>query len=563
MANYVDGDASYDDFLTNNAYAGAASASLSSRSIYVNIVDPTSWSTSGSYDSYGDWYFSDVSVHDNGSYNINSSGGTQAYIWDENTNSWLYSSENSWDRMSHLHMSSGIKYRIYVYGYTDGVDYTVTVTPSTSDGSTSSPIPHFYIYPNVNSSQSFSGQIDADGDWAVGEVYLTSSGYYDISSSDIASAYIYDATDNTWHSNDRMYLQSSHRNYVFVSGAEAGDAYTVTVKPNMYRDSTCDLTTSDTLYTGYSGYQSIYGTVDYSGDTDYASLVVSSSGYYDVTTSTNNTGGFVYDASTGTCPASSTGSYDTNVYLSADHANYVVVSGNVQGETYKVTVSSIDSNASDLTGDDTIYPSNDSGQKNYGHIDYAGDVDYCSIALSSSGYYNILSSGSTYSFVYDATTGNTVYASNGGYSTNVYLDSSHANYAVVSGSTAGENYGVKVSSTSQDFPAISNTYNSAIEISKDLFLYMDTFSLAAAGDEAWYKFTATETSKYKISESVYRDDMHCELFLLDATAGTGSFFSATTDRNEFYTTLYSGHQYYLDIHCLSPGGGLFAIAESR
>ena len=62
MANNVDGDANYDDFLTNNAYAGAASASLSSRSIYVNIVDPTSWSTSGSYDSSGDWYFSDVCV---------------------------------------------------------------------------------------------------------------------------------------------------------------------------------------------------------------------------------------------------------------------------------------------------------------------------------------------------------------------------------------------------------------------------------------------------------------------------------------------------------------------
>ena len=59
-----------------------------------------------------------------------------------------------------------------------------------------------------------------------------------------------------------------------------------------YDGDSADLTTSDYIYPSYSGYQTGYGHTDYSGDYDYGTLYLSSSGYYNAT-STGNTYGIL------------------------------------------------------------------------------------------------------------------------------------------------------------------------------------------------------------------------------------------------------------------------------
>ena len=60
---------------------------------------------------------------------------------------------------------------------------------------------------------------------------------------------------------------------------------------------------------------------------------------------------------------------------------------------------SYDGDSSDLTTEDIIYPSYSGYQTAYGHIDSSYDYDYCTLCVTSSGYYNITSTGDTSSSI--------------------------------------------------------------------------------------------------------------------------------------------------------------------
>ena len=73
-----------------------------------------------------------------------------------------------------------------------------------------------------------------------------------------------------------------------------------------YDGDTADLTTSDTIYPEYSGYQTAYGHADSSSDADKGSLYLSNSGYFTLS-STGNTKSYIYDNTTATWVKSSGG----------------------------------------------------------------------------------------------------------------------------------------------------------------------------------------------------------------------------------------------------------------
>ena len=103
-----------------------------------------------------------------------------------------------------------------------------------------------------------------------------------------------------------------------------------------------------------------------------------------------------------------------------------------------------DGDSSDLTYSDYIYPSYSGYTTAYGHTDSYGDSDYGYVSLSSSGYYNLSSTGNTSAYIYDATAVSWVYGSS--YQSGLYLNSGHSNYVYVYGYTTGENYSVSVTS---------------------------------------------------------------------------------------------------------------------
>ena len=87
----------------------------------------------------------------------------------------------------------------------------------------------------------------------------------------------------------------------------------------------------------------------------------------------------------------------------------------------------------------TVYPDYSGYQTEYGYTDYSGDMDYADVDIYYSGYYNVSSTGNTYEYFYDGTTGSYLSGTSG-----VYLNANHDNYVAVYGYTTGESYSVTV-----------------------------------------------------------------------------------------------------------------------
>ena len=143
------------------------------------------------------------------------------------------------------------------------------------------------------------------------------------------------------------------------------------------------------------------------------------------------------------------GSYTGDLYLNVGHSNYIYVYGYTTGQSYSVTVAPntahvSDGDASDLTTDDYIYPSYSGYQTGYGHTDFYADGDTGYLYVNNSGYYDVTSTGNTYTFVFDQSVGAWMISAGGSYTNAIYLTAGHANYISVYGYTNGENYSVTV-----------------------------------------------------------------------------------------------------------------------
>jgi len=435
-----------------STYDGDSTDLTTSKYIYPSYS--SNQSVTGHTDSYGDIDYGYVYLSSSGYYDLTTTGNTSAYIYDATSGNYLYGYSSSGG--SYLY-SNHTNY-VYVTGYTSGQTYTVTVKPDAAshsyDGdSTDLTTSSGYLYPSYSSYQTVYGHTDSYGDLDYGYVYLSSSGYYDLTVTGNTSAYIYDATTGTAYygssSSGGSYLNSGHSNYVYVTGYTTGQTYTVTVKPDTtshtYDGDSTDLTTTSYIYPSYSGYQSATGHTDSYGDADYGYVYLSSSGYYDLT-ATGNTSAYIYDSTTGTAYYGSSSSGGS--YLTAGHSNYVYVTGYTTGQTYTVTVKPdatshiTDGDYTDLTTGKYIYPEYSGYQSATGHTDYSGDIDYGSLYLSSSGYFNLTTTGDTSAYIYDATTGTALNGSS--YNSGVYVNSGHSNYVYVSGYTTGQTYTVTV-----------------------------------------------------------------------------------------------------------------------
>ena len=216
---------------------------------------------------------------------------------------------------------------------------------------------------------------------------------------------------------------------------------------SIYDADATDLTPGVIIYPEYLGYQTAYGHTDYYGDVDYGSLSLGASGYYDISSSGDTTSS-IYDATDRVYLHGS--SYQNNLYIDYTHANYVFIAGYITGENYSVSVTPIssyqltDGDAADLTTSDYICPSYSGYQTAYGHTEYSADLDIGSLYMSSSGYYNVASTGNTYTYILDQSVGAWVTSSSGSYTSDLYLNVGHSYYAYVYGYTAGENYSVTV-----------------------------------------------------------------------------------------------------------------------
>jgi len=328
------------------------------------------------------------------------------------------------------------------------------------DGDSSDLTTSDYFYPEFGGYQTGYGHTDFYGDMDFAPVYLWSSNYYDLRSTGTTESAIWDNTSGNWLYGDsyqsNVYINATHANYLFVRGYATGESYSATIAPRYVTDGdSSDMTTENYLYPNYSGYQSGYGHTDFYGDLDYANLYMHTSGYYNVT-STGNTAAYVYDIAAGSLVYGST--YQSNLYLCSGHNYYIGVYGFTHGERYSVTVtqntSSFDGDSSDLTLSKTIYPSIAGYQTATGHTDFYLDQDYCNLGLSSSGYYDVTTTGSNiYAFVYDKTTysdvRSTTATNNWGaasYTDNIYLDSSHTYNIRIVGYTTGVEYSATLKS---------------------------------------------------------------------------------------------------------------------
>ena len=326
----------------------------------------------------------------------------------------------------------------------------------------------------------------------------------------------------------------------------------------VYDGDSTDLTTSKYIYPSYSGYQSATGHTDYSGDVDYGSILLSSSGYYTIATTGVTTGGYIYDGTTSSWVNGSSGDYQTNLYLNASHTYYAFVYGSSTTGDYTVTVrpgsasSSYDGDSADLTTSKYICPSYSGYRSATGHTDYAGDVDYGCIYLSSSGYYTIATTGvTTGGYIYDGTTSSWVNGSSGDYQTNLYLNASHTYYAFVYGSSTTGDYTVSVT------PGTSSS-------SSDYYYYGYNLSklatnLGTEGTSFSFSFYASQGGQVEIDAFQVSTGGTYQFDISGTMAGTGLIYDATTgvasepSTNSTQYYLYSGHQYFAGIYSESSG----------
>ena len=194
------------------------------------------------YDYYYDEDHGNLVVDSTGYFTVSSTGNPTATVYDASNGNWV--SNGGGNSTSDLYLQANNKYSIYVYGYTNGENYSVTVAPDTSsnftDGDSADLTTNTTIYTNISDYQTAYGHTDSYGDWDYGNLSIPASGYYDVTSSGVnISSYIYDATACSWVSSGsgsysgELCLNADHANYVFVCGYSTGDFYSVTVKPHI------------------------------------------------------------------------------------------------------------------------------------------------------------------------------------------------------------------------------------------------------------------------------------------------------------------------------------------
>lgn len=102
-----------------------------------------------------------------------------------------------------------------------------------------------------------------------------------------------------------------------------------------------------------------------------------------------------------------------------------------------------DGDYSDLTLNTTIYPEGKATWTSdpatiYGHTDGSNDWDYGNVYVTNSGWYSILSSGTSLAYVYDATAGTMTIGPE------IYITAGHTNYLEVNSFVDGESYSVNL-----------------------------------------------------------------------------------------------------------------------
>ena len=491
----------------------------------------------GHTDYYSDWDYGNLVITTSGYYNVNSTTGVNPYVYDSTTGSYVFSSSDS--SISNLYLSSGHIYLLQVVGYTTGLSYSLTVQSNNSasgytDGDSTDWTASKAISANVSGSQSATGHTDYSSDWDYGSLVVGTSGYFSTSCTGNTSAYVYDWTAGAWVSNAAtgstttdLYLYSNHTYYAYVYGTTSGQPYTLSVTPSSsassaYDGDATDLTASKVIYPSMSGSQSATGHADSSDDVDYGSLSLSSTGYYNIT-STGNTVSCVYDATAGSYVVSSSGGYQSGLYLNASHTNYVCVYGYTAGQTYTVSAApdtsshSSDGDSTDWTTNKTVYSNISGSQTASGHTDSSSDWDYGSLVVQTSGYFNINSTGDTTAYVYDVTTGkfiinssfgggyNDLVFNKGSYTNELYLPNSDSYYLYVYGRSSGQSYNVSVTPVAK--PSSENTdklnilyssyYNSSSNGYTDYFGDVDAGIMVATAT-GYVNISATGNTSVKI-----------------------------------------------------------------
>ena len=325
--------------------------------------------------------------------------------------------------------------------------------------------------------------------------------------------------------------------------------------PSYYTDGDLnDLTTSKYLYPGRSGYETVYGHTDAYGDQDMGSITLSSTGYYDLS-STGNTSAYIYDATAGNYVYSSSGSGTTNLYLNSSHTNYAVVYGYTYGQNYSVTLtphstigsfSGTDGDYTDLTTSKYVYPNYGGYQTVTGHTDSIGDWDSCNLILTSSGYYNITSTGNTHAYIYDASTATFLAPEPGSTSTNLYVNAQDTNYLYIIGNTRGESYSVTV------LPS-SNYDGDSTDLTTSKYVYPNYGGYQTVTGHTDY-ISDWDYANVIVSYSGYYSavtDGNTHEYFYDATAGSWLSSSSGSGNTNVYLT--AGHSNYVYLEGYTPG----------
>ena len=181
-----------------------------------------------------------------------------------------------------------------------------------------------------------------------------------------------------------------------------------------------------------------------------------------------------------------------------------------------------------------------------GHTDYAGELDSYALSLSSSGFYDLHSTGATETAVWDDTakcwlrsTSETTYCNN------LYIDATHTNYFYVRGHSPGEEYTVYITA---NIASHSTDYNSSD-------LTPDKTVSVSAGCSGHTDFSGdVDFGKLSVSSSGYYD--------LKCTGSTeAAVFDVTADR-WLAGSSTSGNGYDTNVYIDASHSNLFYVRGS-
>lgn len=342
------------------------------------------------------------------------------------------------------------------------------------------------------------GYAHGSDDLDYGKLKVSQDGYYNLRVTGGHNVYLGDESihgqgvwSKDWSSRtDNLYLYANHDYTVVVDGASEGDYQVTLAKAGETIADATETTTSvdqtetkvtiadedssdlraKTIRTLYS-QNTVKGHTDSASDSDKCELIVTESGYYDISCS-GNTVAYVCGADGAGIWQPVTGSHTEHLYLERGQQYSALVYGNTAGETYEVSVTRntayFDGDMFDLTVDKTIAP--DKGVFTAtGHTDSVGDLDFTCFSITESGYYNINSSSSTVNaadstqniFIYDVDEDKNLSSSDGDWRNNLYVNASHTNYLVVFGYKSGEEYAVSLAPVGKSVDVNSFAYGSA------------------------------------------------------------------------------------------------------